>query len=657
MTEQKQEETPASDVQRWAVEFEAARKDVSKWHSRGAKIVARFKDERTAQEKAESRWNLFSSNVQTQLALLYGQVPRVDVSRRFGDAEDDVARVAATVLERVLNTDIESPTDTYAQALWHALQDRLLPGMGVCRIRYEREEEVVPGLDAVLGEAGEEIAPAVPESMKLKSERVHVDYVPWRNHLWSPAETFDQVRWWAFASDMSRAQLKQRFGAVADLVPLNAAKGDADSTRDAAKQTPWGRARVWEIWDKESRSVVWYVEGFSKLLDMKDDPFELDGFWPMARPMVANATTDSMIPTPDFSLAQDLYNEIDDLSTRIKLLQKAVNVRGAYDATNKGLQRLLSEASSNELVPVEGFAAFMEKGGIAGAIAWMPIDQLTSALTELTRQRLELKAALFEITGMSDIMRGQSEATERTATEQSIKARFGSVRMQALQSDFARFASELQRLKAEVMAKFYAPETLLELSNIEMTPDRALAPQAVELLQSRFGLYRVEVKPEAVSLADFAAMRSEASEFVAGVSQFLQAAAPLVEAVPGAGPALLELLGLVMARFHGFDGAEGIIDRAVAQLQQQQAAAAANPQPPAPDPKLQAAQLKAQADMQKVQLEHQADMQRLQAEAQLEASKQQSQAVWNMREEAARSELKIREARAMPAPVQKGPPR
>lgn len=652
---EKIDEAPQDAVARWAVEFEAARKDVTPWHARGKKIVARFKDERDAAAKAESRWNLFSSNVQTQTALLYGQVPKVDVARRFADAQDDVGRVAATILERMLNADIQSPTDTYAQALWHALQDRLLPGMGLCRIRYERQEQAKPGVAAVLSETGEEIAPEVPETVELMGESVSVDYVPWRNHLWSPAETFDQVRWWAFASDMSRSQLKQRFGAVADLVPLNANSSPGDEREK--KSTPWGRARVWEIWDKESRRVCWYVEGFSKLLDEQEDPLQLDGFWPFARPMIANSTTDSLVPTPDFTLAQDLYNEIDDLSTRIRLLQKAVNVRGAYDGANTGLKRLLTEASGNELVPVEGFAAFMEKGGIAGAIAWMPLDVVTAALAELGKQRLELKAALFEITGMSDIMRGQSESTERTATEQSIKARFGSVRMQALQSDFARFASDLQRLKAEVMAKFYAPETLLAQSCIEMTPDAPLAPQAVELIQSRFGLYRVEVKPEAVSLADFAAMRSEASEFVAGVSQFLQAAAPLVQAVPGSASALLELLGLVMARFHGFDGAEGIIDRAIEQLKQQQAAAAANPQPAPPDPKLQAAQLKAQADIQKVQLEHQADMQKLQAEAALEASKQQSQAVWNMREEQARTELKIREARSMPAPVQKGPPR
>ena len=637
-------------VARWNTEFEAAKREVEKWHTRGQKIIKRFKDDRDAAQRKKTRWNIFSSNVQTQQALLYGQVPKVDVNRRFGDGQDDVARVAGIILERVLNCDVESPTDTYAQALWDALQDRLLPGMGMVRVRYERDEEEVPEEPAHMAPDGvTEIAPKVPATSKLSSEDVVVDYVPWDEHLWSPAKRFSQVRWWAFKAQMSRAQLVKRFGAVGEQVPLNSEKRKGDDTE--AKSTPWGRADVWEIWDKEGKRVHWFVEGFPRLLDSKDDPLGLEGFWPFPRPMFANATTDTMVPTPDFVLAQDLYDEVDDLSTRITLLQKAINVRGAYDPANKGLQRLLSEAAGNELVPIDNFAAFLEKGGIAGAIAWLPLEQIVEALNKLVEQRVVVKQALFEITGMSDIMRGQGEGPGVTATEQKIKANFGSVRMQALQGDFARMASDAQRLKAEVMSLFFASETLIERSNIEMTPDAAHAQAAVELIKSRFGMYRVEVKPENVSMADFAAQRSEATEFVSGVSMFLTACAPLVEAVPGSAPSLLELLGLVMARFNGFGNeAEAIIDKAIAGMKTQQEAAAANPQPPTPDPKLQAQQLKSQTELQKITLEHQAEMERISAESQAEASKQQMQAQFNTQEAQAQGVIDVQVARAMPKP-------
>lgn len=629
---------PQAQVSRWAVEFAAAREDVEKWHQRGAKIVQRFKDERKRADR-NTRWNLFSSNVQTQMALLYGQVPKVDVSRRFGDAQDDVARVAANVLERILNCDIESPNDGYAQALWHALQDRMLPGMGICRVRYEREERAVEATEAVVGPDGEVLEQAAEASVELLDERAVVDYVPWRDHLWSPARTFGEVRWWAFRAQLSRQQLVERFGELGKLVPLNAGKRKkGDDENKTSSQ--WGRADVWEVWCKEDRKVYWYVEGFSQLLDMKDDPLELEGFWPFARPMVANQTTDSLLPTPDFALAQDLYDEVDELSTRITLLERAVNVRGAYDGQNTGLRRLLSEAATNDLIPIDNFASFMEKGGIAGAIAWLPLEVIVAAITELRSYRAELVQAVYQVTGMADIMRGQATGPAATATEQSIKAKYGSVRMQALQDEFARFASDLQRIKAEVMSKFFSPQTLLKKSNIELTQDAQLAAPAVELIKSRFGMYRVEVKPESVSLADFAAQQGEAAQFVAGVSQFLTAAAPLAQSVPGSTEALLELLGLVMSRFRFAGGeAEGIIDRAIAQLKatQQQM-----PAGPPPDPKLQAAQLKAATDTQKVILEHRADMERIAAETQAEVQKQAAQARFNAQEELARAAIKRR---------------
>lgn len=648
-----QDERATDDVQRWNTEFAAAKKELEKWHKLGGKIVDRFRDDRPGETKDGKRWNLFSANVQTQMAVLYGQVPKVDVSRRFDDSNDDVARVAGEILERVLNCDIEEPTDAYADALWEALQDRMLPGFGMVRVRLERDERQVEAVEAVVDEAtGLELAPAVPETTELEREEVVVDYVPWLSHLWSPARTFHEVRWWAFEALMSRRQLVERFGEkLGRRVPLNKKSEKSRGGESDKPETPWGRASVWEIWDKEAKKVHWYVEGFPQLLESKADTLQLKGFWPFPKPMVANLTTKTLVPVPDYKLAQDLYNEIDQLTTRISLLTDAVAVRGVYDKTNTGLKRLLSEANGNELIPVDSFAAFMEKGGIAGAIAWMPLDQVVAAIVQLGQQRAIAEEALYQVTGMSDIVRGQATAGEaKTATEQSIKAKFGSVRMSALQKEFARFASDTQRVKAEVMAKWFSPETLLEKSNILQTPDAELAPAAVELIKSKYGLYRVEVKPDSVSLEDFAAKRSEAAEFVEGVSRFIQAAAPLAEKLPGATPMLLELLQLVATRFKFADEAEGILDRAISAAEQQAAA----PQPAqAPDPKVVAQQLKTQGELQKTQLDHQARMQEIAAETQAEASKQAMQAHFDTQQLVAKTQLEVEKAHALPKPVVK----
>jgi hypothetical protein len=212
------------------------------------------------------------------------------------------------------------------------------------------------------------------------------------------------------------------------------------------------------------------------------------------------------------------------------------------------------------------------------------------------------------------------------------------------------------------MSRFYEPETLIERSNIDHTPDRELAVEAVELIKSRFGMYRVEVKPENVSLADFAEQRGEASEFVAGVSQFLAAATPLIEKIPGALPTVLELLGMVIARFNGFaQEGEAIIDKAIAELKAaQEKAAAMGPQPAPPDPKVVAQKMKTEGELQKVQAESEADTKRLLLEAQVESSNQQAQTAANIQEEQAKAVIKVQAARAMPqkpAPAPKGAPK
>lgn len=638
------EEAPETDgraqAKKWTVEFAACTKELERWWKQGDKVVKRFRDDRESQQMTRMRLNLFTANVQTQQALLYGQPPKVDVTRRFGDATDDVARVAAEMMERLLNNDLEMPGDTSAEAFAGALEDRLLSGAGFVRVRYEADfDEAQPEAAETPSDEGEEHGltdTTEPQETKT-GERICTEYVYWRDARWSPVKRFHDLRWFAFPADMSREALEQRFGEEkAAAVPMKP-KGEAGGDNSSEKNNPNDRARVWEIWCKESKYVYWWVEGMGDVLDAQPDPLELPGFWPMPPPLMANLTTSHMVPVPDYVLAQDQYDAIDLLKTRIDLLVRAIRATGVYDGSNEEVKRVLEESGENKLYPAKNWGALTEKGGINGAIQMFDTEVLMKTVNAL---RVELEATeqeLFQVTGMSDIMRGQASEPGTTATEQGIKAKFGSVRMQALQDRFARFVTDVQRIKAAIIVQFFDDATIIEQSNVLFTPDKDLAQQAVQLLRDRKGMLRVEVKPESVSLADFAQQRGEATEFVTALSQFITATAPMAQTMPGVAPYLLELLGTVVSKLKFSSQAEGIIDRAVAMLQQgaQQPQAAAPP-----DPKLQAAQLKAATDMQKVQLEHESDMAKISAETQAEVAKQQAQAIWNVREEEARARIK-----------------
>jgi hypothetical protein len=593
---------PAGEQRRWGVEIKAARDWFRVFQEKGEKVVDRFLDEERSGNGPESHLNLFWSNVITVRALLYGKIPRVDVDRRFTDPEDDEARVGGEMLERLLNSDIERDDDNYTLALTYALEDWTLPGLGQCRVRYEVETSETEGTEAILDESGAEMAPAIPPQTVKSWEEAQVDYVQWKDFLYSPCRAWSEVRWVAFRAEMTRDQLKDRFGEdLGKKVPMRSKMPEVPVAERAegSVEDAWMRAEVWEIWCKEDRKVYWWASGMDIILDAKDDPLGLQGFFPCPKPLTTNTTTRKFIPKADFQLGQDLYNEIDELTTRIRLLESSVRVTGGYDAANVELGQMVTATAENKLIPIRNFASWMEKGGMAGAVAWFPIEPIVKAIEILSAKRQEKIALLFQVTGMSDIMRGQG-VQPATATEQRIKAGFSSTRIQTKQDELARFATDVQKLRAEIISLHFDPQTIVDRSNVLRTADAQMAQQAVQFIKSDFFRYRLQVRPESISLPDTAQLKQEGVEFLGAFSQFMGS---IQGSNPAMLPFLLEVLKWTMSRFKGAATMEGVIDRAISQftqMLQQQAQ-----QPPPPDPKMMAAIADAKAKMQQTQMDAQ----------------------------------------------------
>ena len=349
--------------------------------------------------------------------------------------------------------------------------------------------------------------------------------------------------------------------------------------------------------------------------------------------MLANPTTSLYIPTPDFTLAQDLYNEIDRLQTRIAILTEAVKAVGVYDKAAEGVQRMFKEGMENDLIPVDNWAMFAEKGGLQGQIDWLPIGDIVAALDKLRSLRDETIQLLQQVSGMSDIMRGSLSNQYEGVGQSQIKAKFGSTRVQALQEQFANFVSDLMQIKAEVIARHFNPETIVKQSGMEYSFDRNLLPQAIQLLkdQDNFSL-RVNIKPETLAQLDYAQLREERTMYLNGLSTFLQTASPLIQQDPRSLPFLLQMLKWAMAGFKGSSEIEGVLDQAIDTMSQQQAQDEAK-KPSAEEQrgqvqiqlekirqqaKAQEIQMKLQADMQMREADRQADIQTRQAEAQLQ---------------------------------------
>jgi hypothetical protein len=623
----------------WSTELEASQKLLEKWHKRGTKIVQRYLDERR-DENTEFKLNLFHSNVKTMQDMLYSSLPKVEASRTHSDSSDDVARVAAETIERMINLDIAENGEEYDSVLRSVLQDRLLPGLGCARVRYEVETEEVE-IPEQVSEMGFVIAPASTETV-VKWEDAPVEYYHWQDVLWGWGRSFAELPWIAFRVYLSKSEVEERFGekAVKDLTYRKQKAADTGQEFTSEEDNaPWAKAEIWEIWDKVSKKVFWYGVGATRLLDVKEDPLELQGFFPCPPFLIANATTALYRPTPDYYLAQDLYNEIDGLQDRIATITEAVKVVGVYDAASDGIQRMLTEGVENDLIPVDSWAMFAESGGLKGKIDWLPVLDVVNSLDKLRQLRDETIALLQQQTGMSDIMQGALRSPYEGVGQSQMKAQFGSVRVQALQDQFAQFAADLLQLKAEIICKHFEPQTIIEQSNMQYSMDGELLPQAVELLkQPKMAYIRIKVRPETVAMVDYARLKVERTEFLTAMATFMQSAAPMVQQDRNTMPYLIKMLQWSMAGFKGSQEIEGILDKAVEdsiqRLKQQQEE---------PDPEQQKEQAKLQGEMQKIQAKAQADIQLRQTDLQADIQTAMAQHQAKMAEIQATHESRISE--------------
>jgi hypothetical protein len=595
--------TPQGMAQRWGTEIEASRQELTKFHEDARKILARYLDKRDGWQADESRVNLFWSTMKVLLSMLYARPPKADVSRAFQDSDDDQARVASTILQRLLNRGFEEDVSAWDAAVRQAIEDWLIVGMGQIWMRYEVETEEVPeSIDALTGMI-------IPASERIVNEDAPVDYVHFEDFFWSPARTWSEVRWVARRVYMTKDQLEARFGEeIARVVPMTKmSKAQNDQT---PKYDPWARAEIFEIWCKENKKVYWYAKGTEVILDVKDDPLDLDGFYPCPKPLAANVTTANFMPRADYIFAQDQFNELDEINTRITWLTRAAKVIGVYDKCSDCIQRMFQQASENQLIPVDNWAMFAESGGIKGKVDWVPIDQVVNAINQLRVYRQDKTQQIYEVLGISDVMRGSSVASE-TATAQQIKAQFGSTRMQLNQFYIAEWISEALRIKAEIICKHWQPQTIASRSNIERTPDVQFVPEAIALLKDEHvAQYRINVEADSMAALDWAAERDAAVQFMQGLGAFISQVAPMAQQVPEAGPYLLRMMQWAVSKFRVSTQIESILDQAVSGMQQQLMAPKPEPQPD-PDTvmKVEIEQAKIQSQEKIAMMEAQSDQQ------------------------------------------------
>lgn len=476
----KEQQDEEAKARRWLKVIDTYDREFKPWTSRCEKIIKIFTEKRRTEGSEVRRMSLLWSNISVLQPAIYAKLPQPNVSRRFKD-DDPVARVASEMVERAIHYTFDDAD--FDGVMRGVRDDYLLVGRGTAWVRYDAEFSALTGDDGnPLNAQGAPLNDGEEQGEQLEGEHVCWDYVNWRDFGHNVARTWQEVTTVWRKVYMSREDGRKRFKDKFDGVELDHKVGDDTETRNSESQAP-AKATVYEIWDKGSNKVIFLAKGGKVILEETDPYLKFKDFFPCPKPAYGTLETASLVPVPDYVFYQDQLEEIDDLTARIGALLDQLKVAGFYPASasdsSEAIQQIAMKGVENVLIPIPNWNQFKEGGGASGMIEWWPVDQVIKVLEGSFTARKQLIDDVYQITGISDIMRGEGDKNE-TATAQNIKSQWGSVRIRDRQAEMAIFARQAARLTAEIISEQFQPQTLMDMTNMKLPTQAQLDQQALQ---------------------------------------------------------------------------------------------------------------------------------------------------------------------------------
>jgi hypothetical protein len=666
--EREDEEREGKSSKWWLAQIEQAERDFKDWQSKADnidKLYSSLTD--LAAAGRDRQFQMFWANIQVLGPSIYSRPPVPVVTPRFKDRRP-VPRAASELLERCTVVGFESTAGNIDYVMRQVRDDLTVLARGCAWVRYETKD----------------------------GQKVCIQHADRKDFLTHAARSWEEIDWVAKRSWLTEDEMEERFKDVPEEKLKLAAYEERKIGDDQSDGAP--KAGVWEIWCKSENRVIWVTLGIDEVLDEGEPHLKLEGFFPCPRPAYSTVQRRTLIPVPDMLFYKDQLEEINELTARIGALSEALQVRGFYPAgageLGDAIEAAIKQTVNNQvLIPVSNWSLL---GGAAAkdTIVWLPIDQIATTIVQCVELRKQLIADVYEITGLSDIMRGATEASE-TATAQQLKSQYGSVRIKDRQNELARFARDLVRISAEIMAENFTSKTMLEMSQFEIETDAEIKakvkpleaqikqivaqveqakadpqmqaqaqqnPQAAQqmlqqaqqqaegikkqidklnetatvekvmklLRDQRTRPFVLDIETDSTIAPDENAQKQRATEFVTAVGGFMGQVIPMVQQVPQSAKLAAETLKYVASQFRAGRQLEGVIEEFADDM-------AVMSQQPKPNPE----QVKAEAEAKALEAKTATDAQAAQADASERMANAQKTAI-EAQSKAADDELKRR---------------
>jgi len=549
MTEDTIEFAAADDVLK---EIQDANRRFREWRERGNRVESLYRGEGDGVNSDSAKFKILWSITEMQRPLIYDQAPDPVARRRFLE-EDEPARIAAQVIERSLMYSMDTEGHDFHEAMCDAREDFLLPGRGQCRVVYNAgvkttpqkiylDEDEIARLDedteierdeaGVYRWSGEDEAETLEEKAY---EEAYIEHIHWRDFIHSDGKKWGDVWWVAFGSWLSRDDLIEQFGKrIGEAVPVLKSytelyKEDGYRPYKAEYSAYQDYARVWEVWDKRTRTVYKVAEFYDEFLeDPMEDPYGLEKFYPCPKPVYMVKTTGSLEPVPEYKMYEDQANELNIITGRLERLTDSLAVRGIGDGRLKSSLSRLYASRETEIVIDENYAQLAATGGIDSAVMWAPIEKTSQVIMGLLNQRQQNVQLIWDIVGMSDILRGSTHPRESGKAQQLKYQMVGGMRSRIgnKQKRMQWFARDAIRLLAEVISELFSPETLLLMSGVDQGVFQQVAVKDVMSLlraDKKRG-FRIDIETDSTIAKDELREKEELMEFFGAISQLLGAA-------------------------------------------------------------------------------------------------------------------------------------
>lgn len=490
----------------------------------------------------KSSYNIFWSSIETQKPFLYFLQPQPCVSRS-SKSSNPIQALACKIMEKAIEWDL-SQFD-FDSVIKYARNDYLISGCGILWEQYK------PTFKSILNEE--------EEAVEIKEDEVVIsEYVDPKNFLADTDKVgiWEDLTWIAKRTFMTKEEVIRNFGE--EVRPLIIVE---DNEKEKNKE-----ACIYEIWDKSKKKIYWmYKECTTQFLKVSEDFLHLPSFFPCPKPIFATLTNDSIIPRPDYAMIKTMLDELNGINTRMRLTMKALKVSGVYDNSFSKLADIFEKDVT--LVSIGDFDKLKNAGGLKGVIDFLPIEQYVVALEQLARRREDVVQQIFDITGVSDIMRGNSNPNE-TATAVNKKTNFGTLRNQDRQNDMQRFICDLYCTKGNIICEQFSEEKLISFLNPDESVDSNIVSQAIALLKTE-KMRGMSLKVETETVFNQEQEIKQTMDGVKAVSEMIQMAFGIVSQQPLLLPLYRQMISAVVATMPKARSFETAIETSFAAIEKQ----------------------------------------------------------------------------------------